>query len=80
MPHHRDLTAFVSTCVAEHITHITHLNRIIEEVFCDVFRAQRITRHQYNVSEITHLRINMWSCHVFVPLVCWLNRHHSTKP
>ncbi|AQU55310.1 hypothetical protein SEETMRM10607_24410 [Salmonella enterica subsp. enterica serovar Typhimurium] len=33
-----------------------------------MLRAQRVARHQYDVSEITHFCINMWSCHLQFPL------------
>ena len=55
--HYGDAAAFVGAGEAQHAAHVVHFHRAFQEGFGDVFCTQRIARHQYYVSEITHLSI-----------------------
>ena len=63
MTHNGNFAAFVGTGEAQHTAHVIHFADIFKERFCNVLRAQRVARHQHNVSEIAHFCVNVWSSH-----------------
>src|SRR5690606_19179115 len=68
--HYGNFAAFVRTGEAQHAANVVHFTHVFEESFSDMLRAQRVARHQNDVSEITHLCINVRSCHLQFLLHC----------
>ena len=61
--HNGDFAAFIGAGISQHAAHVVYFNRIFQKGFRDVLRAQRVARHQHDVSEIAHFCINVRSCH-----------------
>ena len=58
-PHNRYLLSFVSTRIAEHISHCIHLFWMLQISLCNVFCSERIARHQNSFRKISLFRIVM---------------------
>ena len=76
--HHGDFAAFIGTGEAQHAAHVVHFTHVFEEGFCNVLRAQRVARHQNDVSEIAHFCVNVRSCHLQFLLHCCFCRVAAT--
>ena len=57
--HNGHLYALISAGIALDTTDVIDQNRVFQKVFCDKFRAQRVTGHQNRLAKITRLCADM---------------------